>query len=207
MSGWCPQAVLAAEANRWDDVTSGFRSGFEGRRIEPFDLVIGLLIMAGVVAAAWLLAYLLKLQERHRVYHSPFRLFLSLCRAHGLRLRECWWLWRLARSQRFRAPARLFLEPQWFAAATLSPALRRRAELFARLRERLFAEPPKKGEDLESRQDARRSQRKDDSTEPRAEPLRPPPSVGPALDIPGLNSLHEGGQVNVAPLVGPALRP
>jgi hypothetical protein len=179
-----PPAILAAEANRWDDVSSGFRSGFEGRRIEPFELVLGLLIIVGIVLFAWLLSYLLKLQERHRTYSSPFRLFLSLCKAHGLRWREYWWLWRLARSQGLRAPARLFLEPERFATASLSPPLRRRAELLARLRDRLFVELPKKGTNLEELKDDHRPARPGHRTAPQAETPVPPLTAAPALDVP-----------------------
>jgi hypothetical protein len=183
MNGWYYPAALIADANRWDNVSSGFRSGFEGRRIEPLDLVLGFLIMVGIVGAAWLLSYVLKLQERHRVYSSPFRLFLSLCRAHGLRYREYWWLWRLARSRRLHPPARVFLEPEHFAPAHLSPALRRRAEMFARLRERLFVEPAEQGRNLEELGEPKGLPPADGRTEPRAEePL--PPGPAPALDIP-----------------------
>jgi hypothetical protein len=65
-------------------------------------------------------------------------LFLSLCRAHRLRWAEWWLLWRVARDQKVKDPARLFLEPRWLDSARLRPVLRLRAARLESIRRRLF---------------------------------------------------------------------
>jgi len=69
---------------------------------------------------------------------SPNRLFLSLCRAHGIAWSDRWLLWRLAASQRLKDPARLFLEPERLDPDLARPLSRRRAARLERLRLQLF---------------------------------------------------------------------
>jgi hypothetical protein len=198
MNGLLQQGLWAAETNRWDNMSNGFRSGFEGRRIEATDLVMGLLIMVAVVAVACVLAYLLRLRDKRRARTSPFRLFLSLCRAHELHWRESWWLWRLARSQRLSSPACLFLQPEHFDAVGLYPPLQRKAQLLTRLRDRLFAEPAQPGKNIDELQDVPHEARPDRRAEPQSDPLLLPDTASPALDIPPWRSsgaeTRAGGQ-------------
>jgi hypothetical protein len=130
--------IFAAEHSRWDSLSNGFRGGFQRHGLEPLDIAMGVAALAGIVAAVWILTYLLAWRDRRRSYTSPRRLFLSLCRAHRLRWIECWWLWRLARCQRLAEPAKLFLEPERFEKVHLTPTLWAKAEFFGRLRDRLF---------------------------------------------------------------------
>ena len=129
--------VLFAQ-NRLESMSSGLR----GRRVRigTEDMVTGVLVLAGIVLVAWILSYISILQERHHTYTSPVRLFLQLCRAHKLPWRKRWLLWRVARAQRLRDPARMFLEPERFHASQLSPALRNREGELRRLSEELFGE-------------------------------------------------------------------
>jgi len=125
-----------AQGNRFE----GLSRGFKGRRIESGEIVTVLLIALSVLLALWLLSYATSLRERRRAYASPLRLFLSLCRAHRLRWSERWLLWRVARAQRLRDPARLFLEPERLEARNLDASSRMHGEQLGRLRARLFAE-------------------------------------------------------------------
>ncbi len=65
--------------------------------------------------------------------------FRSLCKAHGLDRGSRRLLWQVARCQKLAHPACLFLEPNRFAAANLSPQLRQQAETLKRLETRLFS--------------------------------------------------------------------
>lgn len=165
--------ILLAQRSRLE----GLSRGFKGQRINTGDIVTGLLVLAGIVVVVWALSYLLTLQERRRSYTSPGRLFFSLCKAHRLRWPQWWLLWRVARSQRLRDPARLFLEPERLEPSNLGSSLQMRAAQLKELRERLFAEPEQQQDEQDlappETPDSRRA----------GTPLAPVPST-PALDIP-----------------------
>jgi len=167
--------MLLAEQSRWENLSHGLSSEFRERQVTASDVAIALLILTGIVAALWFLSRLLPLGGQRRGRSSPGRLFLSLCKAHRLRWREYWWLWRLARSQRLRDPARLFLEPERWQTAGLSPALRARAQQLTRLRERLFTETPPK----EQRQPAGARTWPTAAGQPAGVPLFEAPSADP----------------------------
>ncbi len=129
------QIVLVAQRSRLESLGSGLR----GRRLDSGDWwAIGITI-AVIVLVLWGLSWAVRLQERQRRYCSPALLFLELCRAHGLHWRDRWLLWRIARAQRLRNPACLFLEPQRLEAENLSPSLRPKLAQIQQLAERLFA--------------------------------------------------------------------
>lgn len=132
------RGILLAAQSRLDSLSSGFRG--RRARLETDDIVTGLLIFSGIALAVWGLSLFLRLQERRRGYPRPLRLFLSLCRAHRLRPSEWWLLWRVARAQRLRDPARLFLEPERLQPADLGQRLAARADQLAQIRDRLFAQ-------------------------------------------------------------------
>ncbi len=167
--------ILLAQENRLDSMSRRFRS--HRTRIDGGDVVIGLLVLAGIVAVVWLLSYVMKLQDKGRGFSSPFGLFLNLCKAHGLPWRQRWLLWRLARSQRLRDPARLFLEQERYEPAHLPPSLRTRAAELKRLSERLFFQPEEEEDDHEG-----------DGSDPaeveQASTPLPPAGPAPTLDIP-----------------------
>jgi hypothetical protein len=132
---WSPR-LLFADQDRMEDVYRGFRSTQSG--VGLHEVVIGLLLIGGISVLLVLFSWILHWQQRRRHYSSPRELFLSLCRAHRLRWKECWWLWQLARQQHLEDPGRLFLEPERFDASRIPPSLRRRQSEFDRLREQLF---------------------------------------------------------------------
>jgi hypothetical protein len=131
---------VVAQQDRQEDVIRAFRStsspsGMSGA-------ATGLLILGGFVALLVLFSLIFYRRQRCRRHASPEQLFLSLCRAHRLNWKECWWLWQLARQQHLPDPGRLFLEPERFDAARIPAALRPQRSRFEELRERLFRAGP-----------------------------------------------------------------
>ena len=133
--------VLLAVDKRLEGLTNRFSSG--NTRIDFGDVVTGMLILGGALAAFWILSLVLASQERNRPCNSPLKLFLSLCKAHELPWSRRWLLWRAARYQRLRDPARLFLEPERLEAVNLSPVLRAHGAAFKEVQGRLFARSPR----------------------------------------------------------------
>lgn len=131
--------ILLAQRSRLDNLSDAFRSRPDST--DKNDILHGLLIVAVLIVGVWLLGRLFTMREERRTYNSPLRLFLSLCKAHGLRWSQQWLLWRVARSQRLENPAQLFVEPERFNEENLCPALRSRAAELQILREQLFAAP------------------------------------------------------------------
>ncbi len=171
--------ILLAERSHLESLAKRFR----GRqvRFDRDDAVTGLLILAGLALAIWILSYVVGLQDRHRSRPSPLRLFFSLCRAHRLPWPQGWLLWRVARAQRLRDPARLFLEPERLEAACLARSFRKYHSLLQQIRERLF-------ERFEQRTEDGGSETLASEPSPPSEPSLPTiPS--PALDIASLTSL------------------
>jgi hypothetical protein len=180
------RCLLLAQRSRLDHLSDPFKRPSAG--IDPRDVTRALAILAVIIVLAWLLLRLRAVQERHRPYHGPLRLFLALCKAHNLRWSERWLLWRLARAQRLKEPARLFLEPQRFDIADprrLSPG---EAARLRRIRDQLFSGPPRaaKGEQgrppRETKLAALPSPPLPALPLPSATPLWPTPP-GPAIDI------------------------
>ena len=128
--------MARAEQTPWRSMGSGLRG--TRARFDAGDVVTGLLIVAGIVLAMIFLSRYLAKHDRGRVYYNPKALFRSLCKAHGLDRRSRRFLWQVARWQRLAHPARLFLEPNRFDVANLSPQLRRQTEMLERLQATLF---------------------------------------------------------------------
>ena len=142
MESWCSRALLLAEHNGLDELASRMADGFRGDRVRlDSGLVAGLLLgAAGLVIVFWFLSRLADGRGRRSVSNSPMKLFVSLCRAHGLAWQDTWLLWRLARWQQLDDAARLFLEPEHFNLEGLSPDLSARGQRLKSLRDRLFAD-------------------------------------------------------------------
>ena len=130
--------IVFAARSRLESLGSGFRG--RHARIETEHIIAGAIVVCGIVLGLWLLSYIMSFQEDRRGYSSPKRLFISLCRAHELRWSQWWLLWRVARRQRLRDPARLFLEPERFEPSRLGASLCGRANDLLRLRQKLFAD-------------------------------------------------------------------
>lgn len=135
MSRLLHHGTLLAQGGRLDSLSSRFRG--RRARLDAQDLVTWLLVLAIVILAVCALSYLLKLQEQRR-RTSPLGLFLSLCKAHRLRWSQWWLLWRVARVQRLRDPARLFLEPERLEEPHLGRALQAHRAQLRQIRDRLF---------------------------------------------------------------------
>jgi hypothetical protein len=137
MSARC-SALLWAEAGRLGETLRSARS--RTTRLDTEDLVLWLSILGLIVVVVFTLSNVVKWYERRRNASSPMRLFLSLCRAHRLRWRQRWLLWQLARAQRLKEPALLFLEPQRFELPLLPVTLQAKKEPLREIRRLLFAE-------------------------------------------------------------------
>jgi len=164
--------ILFAAPSRLDSLSRGFR----GRRmhLEMHDIVLGLAVVGLVALAAWGLSYLLRMQERGQGLAGPLRLFLALCREHGLKWSDQWLLYRVAKLQRLPDPARLFLEPERFQPINLGP-LAVHAPRMQALARRLFALPPEE-DSAEKAAPKAEPTRQPDASEPAASPL---PLVAP----------------------------
>ncbi|MFH1919493.1 MAG: hypothetical protein ABIP48_06355 [Planctomycetota bacterium] len=136
--------VLLARQNPLGDLAREF----QGRqtRVESGYVTTGVLILVCIVVGVWLLSRVVeRLEGRRPVDNSP-TLFFALCRAHRLRLSQWWLLWRVARHQHLKDPARLFLESERLHPDNVSPMLRLRAAELEWLGAQLFAEAPEEDE-------------------------------------------------------------
>lgn len=137
MNHWVESGLLLANRARIDQISRGFRTNQENAT--PQDLLLGLTVLVAMAAVLLILLRILdRSQRRRRHPNHPLRLFLELCKAHGLNWSERWLLWRAARDQRLRDPGRLFLEPERLDPANLSPSLRLHGSRLRLLRERIF---------------------------------------------------------------------
>jgi hypothetical protein len=113
-------------------------------------MTVAALIVAGTLTA-WILGWWVGRSENHLTRSCPRRLFLGLCRAHGLTWGDRRLMWRLARLQGLESPGRLFLEPERFDPAHLAaktPKLQARYEVIRGL---LFKESEVRGQESEAR--------------------------------------------------------
>jgi len=136
--------VLLARQNPLGDLAREF----QGRqtRVESGYVTAGVLVLMCILVGVSVLSRVMdRLKGRRPVDSSP-TLFLALCRAHRLRLSQWWLLWRVARHQHLKDPARLFLEPERLQPGNVSPMLRLRAAELEWLGARLFAEAPEEDE-------------------------------------------------------------
>jgi hypothetical protein len=130
--------VVVEEEDRMQELLRGLRNSATKSAVD--DAIYGLLMLIIAALLILLLAVLVNMRQRASGRDSPKALFLSLCRAHRLKWRERWLLWRLARLGHIKDPARLFLEPHRFRSTRLPTALRGRAAELRTIRDRLFSE-------------------------------------------------------------------
>lgn len=128
--------LMLAQIRRFD----GLRDRFSGPRAR-FGMDDAITGIAAILAVAVLLYFVNRWHNRHsgkQSYNSSSAMFRELCKAHSLDRKTRQLLKRIAQWQRLTQPARLFLEPERFEPANLSPELERYlAELFE-LRAKLF---------------------------------------------------------------------
>ena len=139
MNSWIFQTMLVGYQSRLESLAHGIRSKQSG--LDSGDIVIVLLIMAGFTAGIWGLSLLAAKQGRRGRSNNPRKLFVSLCRAHGLNWSARRLLAKVARWQRLAQPGRLFVEPERFDVTNLSASLKRQQPRLVEIREMLFAAP------------------------------------------------------------------
>ena len=127
-----------AEQDRMQDLFRAFRAA--QAREGMGGVVYGLLILAVILTVMFILSVFINYRRQREGYASPLGLFLNLCREHKLKWRERWLLWRLARIEQLSDPARLFLEPEWFASSSLPGEMRQHAAKLKSICDRLFAD-------------------------------------------------------------------
>ncbi len=127
--------ILFAQRSRSD----GFRDGFRGTTGSD-DVLLGLLIVAALVAGMWAISRLVSVGRKRRGYNGPWRLFWALCKAHHLNWSDRWLLYRVARNQALHDPGRLFLEAQHWEEKNLGPRFALEYPRLKALRTRIFGE-------------------------------------------------------------------
>lgn len=96
-------------------------------------------VLAGLAVAVVLFWLIARWTDRSTKKDSPWRLFLTLAKAHQLGWRDCWLLCRIARSGAASEPALVFLDPRLTTAEEGQPGSSRRAARLKALRARIFA--------------------------------------------------------------------
>ncbi len=151
MIHWMASLWVVAEPTGLGDMAAQALDGLQRDRA-AVDSTRLILIAAGFVAVVVLVGLLCRCSESRRraaVFHSPYRLFLALARAHRLGIRDSWLLWRTARAHQLDDPARVFLEPDRLDPQGLPRHLARHAGRLEGLKNRLFvdlgelAQPPR----------------------------------------------------------------
>lgn len=136
MSFWWNQLALLADMDRLRSMGNQFRG--RRARIEAADVWTGIAILAAFILAVWVLTWFVARRERKAAYNSPRKLFNLLCKQHEVGRAGRRLLKQLARWHGLASPAQLFLNPDYFDPASLSPYLRAHAADFEALKERLF---------------------------------------------------------------------
>ncbi len=132
--------ILLAQHSRGES----FGQSFRNRGVAGYDdVLLGLLIMAAIVAGMWAISRLVHLRRQRRGYNKPWRLFWALCKAHGLSWSDSWLLRRVARDQNLRDPGRLFLEAQRWEEQALGPRFTLEYPRLQALRKQIFGETPR----------------------------------------------------------------
>jgi hypothetical protein len=126
---------LLADQGRLSEMGRNFRPGSGG--VSFGQMLTFVLVLVGVGVVIWMLGRFANSRDR-RGYYDAAALFRELCRAHGLDFRSRRLLSRVARRQRLDPPARVFLEPQCFEAASCDSELAPHREQLERLRDRLL---------------------------------------------------------------------
>jgi hypothetical protein len=163
--------ILFAQQTRGDL----FREGFRSRGATGYDdVLLGLLIVATIVAGMWAISRLVSLRRQRRGYSHPWKLFWALCKAHQLNWSDSWLLRRCARDLGLREPGRIFLEAELWDGKNLGSRFALEAPRLKSLREQLF------GGENQPRASTNRSAR---PGPPLPTPLFPS-MPSPTLDIP-----------------------
>jgi len=126
--------ILFADTSRG----GSFGESFRNRGTTGYDdVLVGLLIVAALLAGMWAVSRLVGLRRRGGV-NSPWRLFWALCKAHHLSWSDSRLLRRVARHQGLREPGRLFLEPERWEEKGLGPRFAAEYSRLKSLRNQIF---------------------------------------------------------------------
>jgi hypothetical protein len=128
--------VAQSDQGRISELGKQFREG-GGAGLDTTYLVVLIVAVVAMIVIVGVLAHFLGLREAIGL-NRPRALMTELCRGHELDQVSRRLLRSLATWHRLAQPARLFVEPQWFDAASLSEPLRMRQAELERLRDRLF---------------------------------------------------------------------
>lgn len=127
--------ILLGRTNIFESVR---RHSQQSSQIDLADLWLTLAAFGGLAILLFVLAKLFPSDGKARAINSPLRLFWALCRAHRLKLPQCWLLWRIARKYKLKDPALLFVEPELFDADMLGAGSAGKVAAIKSLHERLF---------------------------------------------------------------------
>lgn len=136
-AGWLIGLPALLGEGRYVDMGRRFRRG--GSTINPTDLMTVVAVVAIVGGLAWLIVRYFKLRERRNA-NNPMVLFRELCWAHRLDWASRQLLLALAKANGLTDPGRVFVEPQRFDTANLTPQLASRADRIAALHKQLFSQ-------------------------------------------------------------------
>lgn len=141
MHAWLSHCLLVAQENGVAEVASRMGESFRqsGDGIAAAKIIQVLVVVLAILGIMAILARSSARQGNRPAYHSPWRLFWSLCRAHRLRWFDVWLLRSLAIEQRLADPARLFLEPERLDPAVLAGQMRKHASRLEQLKATLFS--------------------------------------------------------------------
>lgn len=124
------------------DLFRNLGAGFRGRSAQfgTSDFLTVIAILAALGAGMYVLSRVLQRQELPQRSNSPRVLFRELCMAHDLDRNSRRILRQIGRYQRLDHLGRLFLEPERFEPANLSPKLRKNQAMLQALRQKLFGD-------------------------------------------------------------------
>lgn len=130
--------LLIAQMDLFRNLGAGFRGRSAQFGTSDFLTVIAVLAALGI--GMYVLSRVLQRQELPQRSNSPRVLFRELCLAHDLDRNSRRFLRQIGRYQRLDHLGRLFLEPERFEPANLSPKLRKNQALLQTLRQKLFGD-------------------------------------------------------------------
>ena len=130
--GWL---LAQSDDGRISELGQQFRQG--GAGLDTTYLIVLIVALVATILVIGVFAHFLGLREAIGL-NRPRALFSELCKAHELDRTSRRLLRSLASWHRLAAPARLFVEPERFDAASLGQPLRVRQAELERLRDRLF---------------------------------------------------------------------
>ncbi len=137
MNGSSLYLVLAKGNRALDALGSGLRG--HRARVDSDDITLAVVAVVVTGLGLWFLSRYASRQQAGG-FNGPRRLFWSLCKRHKLDWASRLLLVRLARSQRLRQPARLFLEPERFNSKNLSVSLRLQRNRLDVIRQKIFGD-------------------------------------------------------------------